>query len=253
MESDQELISQIRKLREIKPDAAWSASVRAQIVGHDPVGQKKSIPSIFGDLLFQYRIAFASLAVFLMVGGAVAAAQNALPGEPLYAIKRATERELALIAGKGNVASANLELAAKRLAEIDLITQKNMAQNLPAAIEEYKNAKAAAKKIVAAQIAQNPENAAQIVKNAAAAMKDINDKEKQIYGSLGVEANATSTDDGSVAASDKAIIASLIDGLKDNTGLSEDQLKDLQKVIDQYGKENYRQALDIYLNSSLNK
>ncbi len=253
MESDNELISQIRKLREIKPDSAWSASVRTQIVGQDMVGQKKSILSVFGAALSQYRISFASLAVFLMAGGTVAIAQNSLPGDSLYAVKRATERGLALIEGKGNVASANLDLAAKRLAEIDLISQKNLGQKIPAALEEYKNAKSAAKKEVAAQIAQNPENAAQIVKNAVVAMKDINDKERQIYGALGVEQNATSTGDVSDSASDKAIIGSLIDSLRNNTGLSEDQLKDLEKVMAQYNNENYRQALDIYLNSSINK
>jgi len=124
MNADKKLINQIRELKQIKPDSAWSASVRAQIVGHEEVGQKQSILTIFGNALFQYRIAFASLVIFMMAGGTIALAQNALPGEPLYAVKRATEKGMALVAGKDKIAAANLELAAKRLKEIDLISQK---------------------------------------------------------------------------------------------------------------------------------
>ena len=253
MNADKELINQIRKLQEIKPNSDWSASLRAQMVGHEEVGQKQSILSVFGNMLFQYRIAIASLAIFTMVGGTVALAQNALPGEPLYAVKRVTEKGMAMVNGNDKIAAANLELAAKRLAEIDLISQKNMVKNLPVAFKEYRNAKSEAKKEVAQQIAKDSKNAAKIIKDAAVAMKDIDEKEKQVYGALGVEQNASTTDDGTDTASDKAIVGSLVASLEGNDNLSDDQLKDLEAVKALYESENYRQALDLYLNSSLNK
>jgi len=253
MNADKKLINQIRELKQIKPDSAWSASVRAQIVGHEEVGQKQSILTIFGNALFQYRIAFASLVIFMMAGGTIALAQNALPGEPLYAVKRATEKGMALVAGKDKIAAANLELAAKRLKEIDLISQKNLVKNLPIAFEEYKSAKSEAKKDVAEQITKNPKNATKIIKDAMVVMKDINDKEKQVYGALGVDQNASSTEDGADIASDKVIVGLLIANFQDNNNLSDDQSKDLQTVKELYDGGNYRQALDIYLNSSLNK
>jgi len=84
-------------------------------------------------------------------------------------------------------------------------------------------------------------------------MKDINDKEKQVYGALGVDQNASSTEDGADIASDKVIVGLLIANFQDNNNLSDDQSKDLQTVKELYDGGNYRQALDIYLNSSLNK
>jgi len=253
MISDRELINQIRQLREIKPDSNWSVSVRAQIVGHDGVGQKQSILSIFGDLFCQYRIAVASLMVLFMMGGTAAVAQNALPGDPLYGLKRATEKGMALVAGKDKVATANLELAAKRLEEINLVSQKKLVQNLPAAVEEYKNAKAEAKNNVAAAIQKDPENAGQIVKDAVVAMKGIADKEREVYGVLGLEQNASTSDSGAEAATDQAIVGSLIEYFQNNEGLSENQQEDLEQVRALYDAANYGQSLDKYLNSSLNK
>jgi hypothetical protein len=253
MNSDKELINRIKSLSEIKPDNDWAVLTKARIVGHEAIGQKRSIMSILGDMLLQYRIALAGLLVFMMAGGTVAVAQNALPGEPLYGLKRATEKGVALVRGNDKVASANLELAAKRLEEISRMSQKNLVKNLPAAFEEYKSAKAEAKDKVVAAIKQNPENAGQIVKDAAVAMKDIDDKERQVYSVLGLEQNASTTETGAETASDQAIVASLIEYLNDGASLTEDQTKDLEQVKALYETGNYSQALDKYLSSSLNK
>ena len=253
MNSEKDLINQIRKLNQIKPDTNWVALAKVRVMGQEAIGQKRSIVSVLGDMLLQYRIALAGLLVFLMAGGAVAAAQNALPGEPLYGLKRAAEKGMALVTGRDKVASANLELAAKRLEEINTISKKNLVRNLPAAFAEYESAKAEAKSKVAAAIQQDPKNAGRIVKDAATAMKDMNDMEKQVYGVLGLEQNASTTVDGAEAASDQAIVASLIDYLKDDAGLTEDQTKELGQVKALYDAGNYGQALDKYLSSSLNK
>jgi len=253
MDSDKELINRIRSFKEIKPDTDWAAFTKARIIGHEAVGQRRSIMSVLGEMILGYRVALAGLLVFLVAGGTVVVAQNALPGEPLYALKRVTEKGVALVTGKDKIAAANLELAAKRLEEINLVSEKNLVQNLPAAFEEYKSAKAAAKSKVAAQIQQNPENASQIVKEAAVAMKGMNDLEKQVYGALGLEQNASTTIDVAEAASDQAIVASLIDYLKDSPNLSEEQTKELEQVRGLYDAANYSQALDKYLGSTLNK
>ena len=68
-----------------------------------------------------------------------------------------------------------------------------------------------------------------------------------------MDQNASTTDDGTDTATDKAIVGSLIASMEGNTNLSDDQLKDLETVKGLYESEDYRQALDLYLNSSLNK
>jgi len=67
---------------------------------------------------------------------------------------------------RDDAAAANLRLAAKRLEEIDIISRRNLAQNLPAAMDEYKAAKTEAKKEVAAMVKNNPRKAGEIAKDA---------------------------------------------------------------------------------------
>jgi len=253
MNSEKELINQIRSLKEIKPDNEWVHLAKIRIMGTGAIGQKRSVISSIMDFTFQYRAAFAGIMLAGLAGGTVIASQNALPGEPLYSVKKATEKGMAMISGQDKSAAANLQLVAKRLEEIDLISQKNLVKNLPAAFYEYKTAKAAAKKEVAALVKQNPDNAGAIVKEAGLAMKTISNKEKQVYGVLGLEQNASSTEDGAEAASDKAIVESLFGYFKKNAVLSEEQNNDLAQVKKLYDENSYEQAIDYYLSSSLNK
>jgi Domain of unknown function (DUF5667) len=254
MNSEKELINQIRTLREIKPDNDWVVSCKVRIMGQEAMGHKPSAIVLLGSFLFQYRAALAAMVLVLGTGGGLlTAAQGALPGEPLYGLKKVTEKGMAVVTGQNNNPAANLLLAAKRLEEIDAISQKNLVKNLPAAFYEYKTAKTAAKKEVALLIKNNPDKAGEIVKEAGAAMKDINDKEKQVYGVLGLEQNASSTQDAADRTSDKEIVDSLIAYFKKSAMLSEEQTADLAKVKDLAAAGNYGQSIDYYLSSSLNK
>jgi hypothetical protein len=253
MNSEKDLINQIRKLNQIKPDTNWVALTKVRVMGQEAIGQRQSWISLVSGFVFQYRVAFAGILLMGLTGGTLAASQNALPGEPLYSVKRATETGLAMITGQNKTPAANLQLAAKRLEEIDLISQKNLVKDLPAAFYEYKTAKAAAKKEVAALVAKNPDNAGAIVKESSVAMKDIDNKEKQVYAVLGLEQSASTTEDGTEAASDKTIAESLINYFKKDALLSEDETKDLAQVNKLYRAGNYGEAVDYYLNSSLNK
>lgn len=63
------------------------------------------------------------IVVLLGAGGTVAAAQNDLPGQALYGLKRATERvELRLAGSAESRAELNLRLAARRMVEAQAIT-----------------------------------------------------------------------------------------------------------------------------------
>jgi hypothetical protein len=253
MKSEKEVINQIKLLKEIKPDAEWVYLAKARIMGHEVIGQRQSLTGLISNFVFQYKVAFAGMLLVGIVGGTMVAAQGALPGEPLYALKRVAEKGYAVVTGQNDTPIANLHLAAKRLEEINLMSQRNLAKNLSAAFYEYKSAKAEAKKEVAALVRKNPSKAGEIVKEAGSAMKEIDSQERAVYGVLGLEQTASSTADGSEAVSDKVIIESLIDYFKKNTTLSEDQSKDLEQVKALYDSENYGQAVDYYLNSSLNK
>jgi len=253
MKTEKELINQIRTLREIKPDAEWVSLTKLQIMGPAAIEAKRSLVGIFSGFAFQYKAAFAAVLMISAVSGTLAVAQDALPGDALYGLKRVSEKGVAIITGQDNTPATNLHLAAKRLEEINLMSQRDLTKELSAAFYEYKSVKVAAKKEVAMLVQQNPSKASEIVKEAGAAIREINSKEKAVYGVLGLEQNASSTDDNGEAASDKTIVESLIEYFKKNATLSQDQTKDLDQVKALYEAANYGQAVDYYLNSSLNK
>jgi len=252
MNSEKAIISQIKSLKDIKPDHDWVILNKARLLGSEALNVKRPAFSVLFDLMLQRRMVLAALVMLGALSGTVFAAQGSLPGEPLYAVKKATERGMAIAMGQNNDPAANLQLAAKRLEEIDLISQKNLVKNLPAAFYEYKTAKAAAKKEVAAKVKENPAKAGQIVKEAGVAIKNINDKEKQVYGVLGVDESASSTNNGIENASDKQIVESLVDYFKKGAVLSYEQASDLARVKKLYEDGKYGEAIDVYLSSSLN-
>ena len=253
MKSEKETINQIRALRQIKPDKDWAVLCKARVMGQAAIEQNPPFAVLLKNLVFQYRAALAGLILVVgAAGGLFASAQNALPGEPLYGLKKTAERGMAAITGNNDSAAANLRLASKRLEEIDIISQKNLAQNLPAAFYEYKTAKTEAKKEVAAMVKKNPDRAGEIAKEAALAMKGIDDREKQIYAVLGMAPDGVSAAREEIA-SDKQIIESLIVYFNGNELLSPDQTADLNKVRGLYSSGDYSQAIDYYLNSSLNQ
>jgi hypothetical protein len=152
---------------------------------------------------------------------------------------------------RGESAAANLQLAAKRLEEIDIISRRNLAQNLPAAMDEYQAAKTEAKKEVAAMVKKNPQKAGEIAKQAARAMKEINDREKQVYTVLGAEPGAGEEDLRAEVVLDKQIIESLILYFNAEECFPR-EIVDLNEVRKLYSAGDYSKAIDYYLTSSLN-
>ena len=256
MNSEKALINRIRTLREIAPDNDWVVSCKMRIMGPEAMAAKSSPMIFLRRFVFQYRAALAGLILAAGAGGGLlVSAQNALPGEPLYGLKKATEKGSAMVMGqvrRGESAVANLRLAAKRLEEIDIISRRNLAQNLPAAMDEYQAAKTEAKKEVAALVKKNPQKAGEIAKQAARAMKEINDREKQVYTVLGAEPGAGEEDLRAEVVLDKQIIESLILYLNAEEMLSQEEIVDLNEVRKLYSAGDYSKAIDYYLTSSLN-
>lgn len=252
MASEQEIINRIKYLKNIKPNQDWVILTKQRIIGETITVERRLTWVDFIHFIGQYRLAFASLALIMIIsGGTMVLAQGALPGEPLYSVKKITEKGLAVLTGKNKVPAMNLELAERRLDEINQLLQKKIAKNLPAAVAEYQSARRTAKKEVAAEIKQNPAKAAAIVKQVGLAMQNIEDKERQVYGVLGLSNSATSVDEE--IGSDQEIIRSLIEYFGKEAILSAEQQADLSKVRELYDAGNYSGALNYYLSSSLNK
>lgn len=143
-----EIISKLNELRQIKPTQEWVFLTKQRILNQEPeleVLQGQTLQDFkWRDLLIGLRFvlghkfAFVSLAVLMVLIGTFSFAQNSMPGDALFIIKRATEKGLAVFVSDKDQPKARLELANKRLNDLTKIAQGNLVENLAPAIKEYK-------------------------------------------------------------------------------------------------------------------
>jgi hypothetical protein len=249
---EKKIIAQFKALRQIKPDQRWVGLAKVRILGEESLAEKQSLAALFNNLLFQYRMALASLVVIGLAGGTFIFAQGALPGDALYSVKLAAEKGLAMLADKDRKPAANLQLAEKRLEELNAVTRQKRAENLPEAIKKFKDAKATAKKEMAVLVRENPKKATEIAKEMVASLKSIDTKELQVNAMLGLEADeATSTAELAEGISDDQAIVSVLIANAEIVTLTDDQKNDLVKVKELYDRGRYEKALETYVRGSL--
>jgi hypothetical protein len=125
-----QLIRDLRKLKSVKPRPDWVLDTKKQILGE--LEQEKSL----GFLLF-LRLASASLLALLLVFGLFGFSQKSVPGEYLYYFKKVAERGQIILSPDVDKPKVNLELANKRLEELNKIVENNEVKKLAPAIDEF--------------------------------------------------------------------------------------------------------------------
>jgi hypothetical protein len=157
-----------------------------------------------------------------------------------------------MLADKDRKPAANLQLAEKRLEELNAVTRQKRVENLPEAIKEFKDAKATAKKEMAVLVRENPKKATEIAKEMVASLKSIDTKEMKVNAMLELEADeATSTTELAEGISDDQAIVSVLIANAEVTTLTDDQKNDLVKVKELYDRGRYEKALETYVRGSL--
>ncbi len=226
--TEQELISRLQALKQIKPTKQWAFSVKMSILGSDTVVKKVSqrlnykevFPGILG-LFNQRKLAYAFVAfLFIFAGGF--GFMKVLPNDAN--VKVSKESTAALVAIKSDVEI--FKVKSKTLAEVT----KTEPKNVSLAIKEVKSA---AKELTVA-IQKNP----QLVKSIAL---DINNN-KTYLDILG--------GDDSIEVNDlyKTVVDYLIEGLEKNRiNLTEDQKKTLDKIEGLRDQGKYVYALESIL------
>ena len=91
--TEAELIKKIKTLKEIKPRKDWVVLTKTQILGNVEVR-----PQLF--LFPFFKPAYAGLFLFLLLIGLAEFSQGALPGDPLYSLKRITEKAQSVFVSK---------------------------------------------------------------------------------------------------------------------------------------------------------
>ena len=183
--TEKELIGKIEILRQIRPRKNWVILTKKRILG-----EERTLPGLFSDslrvfqgLFYQYKLALVSLMLVLILGATFVFAQHSLPGEPLFMVKKITEKTRAVFVSEKEKPGAQLELANKRLEELTQIAQKNEVKKLAPAIEEFQaSVSESAKKLV--QIKEPGKNQ-EMGKKVIAEIKKLEENKEKVE-SLGV-------------------------------------------------------------------
>ena len=211
MNTEQELIKKIRELKQIRPRQEWVVLCKSQIFSEDEVGEARlhQLVQAFFKMAF-YKPALAALTAFGLVFGVFGFAQNSLPGELLYSVKKLTEKTQAVFVSEQEKPAFQFELANKRIGELNKIAETNDVKKLAPAIKEYQASvtKAAENLTKIREPEKNPE----IVKEVVLQSEKLTDKKQEVEA-LGV----------------------VFDGTKEQLEDSTNQL--IEKMIDVWEKE----------------
>jgi hypothetical protein len=126
---DKNLIFKLKKLTQIKPEKEWVLLTKKRILGEE----RPSLPYLF----LKRAYSFLTLALILIISLPVFA-QFSLPGNPLYPIKKITERAKSFFVPENEKPAYQLELVQKRLEELKILAEKNETTKLPSAFKEVK-------------------------------------------------------------------------------------------------------------------
>jgi len=145
MNTDKELIGKIRKLRQIEPSKDWVFLTKTQLLGEE-IGRERISINFFPFWKMFWKPALVTVSTFGVLFGLFAFSQNALPGELLYSVKKMAEKGQAVFVSESEMPKYNLEIANKRLEDLNEIAETHQGQKLAQAIEEVEKSKAKAVK-----------------------------------------------------------------------------------------------------------
>jgi len=126
--ADKQLINKIKQLKQIKPSSKWFVSSR-QILIDKLIEQAELKPAVsFFDWFWFKRLqpmVLSAALVLILAGGpilTVKASQASMPGDFLYPVKKITEQVMLKIASKDSKAQMQVDLAYRRVEELNKIT-----------------------------------------------------------------------------------------------------------------------------------
>ena len=247
--TEKELIGKIRELRQIKPNKDWVILAKSQILGQE--FNQHWVLINWLRVFFAKPVYAGLVVVFVLVGlfGTLAFAQNSLPGDLLYPIKKITEKAQAVFVSETEKPQASLELANKRLEELTKIVETNQVKNLAPAINEFQASVSEAAKNLSRIDATSSDPV--VVKRFVEQAKNIEKKAKEAK-SLGVVIEDEELEELQ-EASNKLELGLLVSVLKnmisdlENRTLTEKQEEILSQMRELAEEGEYSEALELYL------
>ncbi len=216
--TEKELVKKIKKLKGIKPSQNWVLKTKIRILGETP--QFELFPF--------FKPVYAGLFLVFIFLGIVELAQSALPGEPLYPLKKMTEGIQVVFVSETNRPGLQLSLTNKRLEELNEIALKNEAKKLVPAIKELEaNVSQAAKDLVRTKKAD---------KEVIEKTKELVENKEKVEKIL-----ATKIETEELENAYKVLAEKEIENLE-NSSLTEIQIEILNQAKEFFEKEDYLNA-----------
>ena len=229
--TEKELIGKIRELRQIQPRKDWVSLTKSQVLGESARG--RASVSFFPF----WKPALATVTAFGILFGVFSFAQNSLPGDILYSIKKITEKSQAVFVSEKELPKYNLEIANKRLDELTEIAQTNQVKKLAPAISEFQgNISEAAKSLAKVK--------GQDVEKIVAQTKKLEENTKKVEEVLATKILSQETEE-SLISFYKTQAEMLINDLGNQT-LTEEKEEILNQMKKLFEEEKYLETLELY-------
>lgn len=218
--TEADLVKKIQELKKIRPRKDWAVLTKSQILGEEP------------KILFFpfFKPALATVTTLGILFGIFSLAQNSLPGDILYQIKKIAEKSQAVFVSEEELPKYNLEIANKRLEELTKIAQTNQVQKMAPAIEEFQaNVSETAKNLVKVKKVDE-----EIVENT----KKLEENKEKVEKVLATKIETKEYDQALAQ-----LVESQIKDLEGRT-LTEVQQELLEEAKEDFEAGNYSQALE---------
>ena len=212
------LVRELKKLNQIKPEKQFVLSTKKQILGEDPrFGLFVNLKPVYAGVFCLFLL----LAIFQV--------QNALPGESLFYLKKIAERGQIMFSSEDQKPGLSLLLANRRLADLSFLAEKNKAQRLAPAIDEFK--------ANVNEVVKNLAKVTEINEKFVAQIRELEETKQEVERVLATKIETQEFDD---ALAD--LVQQQIEYLGQRT-LNEEDLEILEQIKELFEKQEYSESL----------
>jgi len=249
--NEKDLIRQLKMLQAIRPREDWVVLTKNRVFSQEPETETK-----FGFVLFlpffRHKLALAPVVSLFIIIGLFGFAQNTVPGDLLFSVKKMTETAQVGLSSAVEKPGVQLKLANKRLEELNRIAQANEVNNLGPAIEEFQANIAEATRSIVGMNANVTTSDSMVLKEIVDETKKLKENKQKVEDILATVIGDTDELNNAVALLERQLASQLIAGLESQT-LSEGDEALLEEAKQYFEAGDYSQALyNIWLLSNNN-
>ncbi|MBI2023666.1 hypothetical protein HYT01_03855 [Candidatus Giovannonibacteria bacterium] len=129
--TEKDLIKQLKELKTVKPRKDWVLLTKRQILPEEK--SASAFP------IFQWKLAFVPVISVMTIIGLFGFADNTVPGDFLFPVKKATENAQVGLSTISEKSGVHLRLANRRLEELSAIAEDNKVRSLAPTIKEFQD------------------------------------------------------------------------------------------------------------------